>query len=211
MAPPLPPIGRDDRRLLVQTEDVMCRFARHHPYTVESDLRAPCFERKPNTMTTRHVLSTLLLAALGGAAQAAPFTVSADGTEVTDSKTGLIWRRCAQGMTVATAGGAQICTGTASIFTHEGALAHARDQAASTGVAWRLPNVKELSSIVDRSKASPSIDPAAFPATPAAEFWSSTPYVGDPGNAWVVRFSYGYVDYYDRNRNFLVRLVRAGQ
>jgi hypothetical protein len=164
-------------------------------------------------MKTNHVSTALLLVSLVGAAQASPFFVSADGAEVTDSKTGLIWRRCAQGMTLAPVAGVLSCTGTVTTFTHEAALAHARAQAASTGVAWRLPNVKELSSIVDRSRSSPSIDPVAFPATPASTFLSSSPSVESPNLVWAVEFSHGHVarELNGRNVSAALRLVRAGQ
>ena len=39
MSPPLPPIYRDIRRLLVYTEEMVRRFARYHKYTVGTDLR----------------------------------------------------------------------------------------------------------------------------------------------------------------------------
>jgi hypothetical protein len=139
---------------------------------------------------------------------AAPFTMSGDGQEVTDAKTGLIWRRCAEGMTAS--GGT--CTGTASTFTHEAALTRANTQVTATGVAWRLPNVKELSSITDKSRSNPAIDAVVFPATPVNWFWSSSPFVGFTFNAWIVNFydggSYGIVY---RNGSYYVRLVRAGQ
>jgi Protein of unknown function (DUF1566) len=157
-------------------------------------------------MKIKHLLACLLLPISLGALSA-PFTVSADGQEVTDTKTGLIWRRCAEGM-IASAG---TCTGTASTFTHEAALTRASTQATATGVAWRLPNVKELSSIADKSRSNPAIDTTAFPATPASYFWSSSPYVGDAGYAWGVGFGSGYVYGNGRNSSGYVRLVRAGQ
>ena len=158
-------------------------------------------------MKIKSLLVSLLLLAAGCAWADAPFTVSADGTEVTDGRTGLVWRRCAESM--AATGGS--CTGTASIFTHEQALVRARDHASSTGVAWRLPNVKELASIADRSKSNPSTDTVAFPTTPTNWFWSSSPYVGNANTAWVVDFGFGIVGFRDRNVTFPVRLVRAGQ
>jgi hypothetical protein len=39
MSPPLPPIYRDCRRLLVHTEEAVRRFSRYHKYTVGTDLR----------------------------------------------------------------------------------------------------------------------------------------------------------------------------
>ena len=162
-------------------------------------------------MKIKSLLAALLLLAAGCGWADAPFTVSAHGTEVTDGRTGLVWRRCAEGM--AANGGS--CTGTASTFTHEQAMVRARDQATNTGVAWRLPNVKELASIVDRSKSNPAIDTVAFPATPNNWFWSSSPSVGRVYGAWLVDFSVGYVGYdvtsETRGDASYVRLVRAGQ
>ena len=103
------------------------------------------------------------------------------------------------------------CTGTASAFTHESALTRASTQATATGVAWRLPNVKELSSIADKSRINPAIDTVAFPATPASWFWSSSPYVGYADGAWYVYFFSGYVFSNFRGNSYYVRLVRAGQ
>ena len=158
-------------------------------------------------MTIKSLLLSLSLLAAGCAWADAPFTVSTDSTEVTDGRTGLVWRRCAEGM--AATGGS--CTGTASTFTHEQALTRARDQATSTGVAWRLPNVKELASLVDRSKSNPAIDTAAFPVTPVNAFWSSSPIVGSAGYAWHVGFGGGNGFGFNRSNAFPVRLVRAGQ
>ena len=203
MGMPLQPIYRDCRRLLVHTEGVV-RFA-----FISAEFCIPliCFARKTRNMKIKSLLVQFLLLATGCTWADAPFTVSADGTEVTDGRTGLVWRRCAEGMT-ATGG---TCTGTASSFTHEQALAQARDQATSTSVAWRLPNVRELVSIVDRSKSNPAIDTVAFPATPAIAFWSSSPKVGDASFAWVVRFDNVVVGSGGRSNAAPVRLVRADQ
>ena len=156
-------------------------------------------------MKTKHLLASLLLPA-SLLANAAPFTVSADGQELADDKTGLIWRRCAEGMTAI--GGT--CTGVASTFTHEAAFTRANTEVSSAGVAWRLPNVKELSSIADKSRINPAIDAVSFPAT-AGPFWSSSPDIGDTSQAWVVNFGAGTVYRYNRIGINYVRLVRAGQ
>jgi hypothetical protein len=153
----------------------------------------------------RHFL--FLLGLMPVVASAQPFVISSDGNEVTDQKTGLIWRRCSEGM----AWNGSTCAGTASTFTHEAALQYAATQANSTGIAWRLPNIKELASIADISRSNPAIDPAAFPATPTNSFWSSSPNVGYGTDAWYVHFSYGYTHYDYRYRSYHVRLVRAGQ
>ncbi len=128
------------------------------------------------------------------------YSYSPDGSEVTDSQTGLVWRRCAEGM----AWSGSTCTGSTSTYTHEQALARAKTQ---TG--WRLPNVKELGSIVDRSRSYPAIDVAAFPATSSTLFWSSSPVAGYAGGgAWYVVLDDGRVDGSDRNGSGAVRLVR---
>lgn len=145
-------------------------------------------------------------------AASAQLTVS--GTEVTDSKTGLIWRRCPEGMSLS----GSTCTGTPTPFTHEAAL-----QFAATQTGWRLPNIKELSSIVDKNVRIadknliyPAIDSTAFPATPAILFWSSSPFVSSPDRAWVIDFSSGVVGGVgglgrnDPNFPHAVRLVRGG-
>ncbi|MCX8517075.1 MAG: DUF1566 domain-containing protein [Rhodoferax sp.] len=148
------------------------------------------------------LLSTALLSPVAALAQ---YSYSADGSEVTDSITGLTWRRCAEGM----AWSSGTCTGTAATYTHEGALQQASSQATASK-AWRLPNVLELSSITKAGEASsPSIDTTAFPGTPSSEFWSSSPHVRDSDYAWYVSFENGVVKYYDgRDRNYYVRLVR---
>ncbi len=173
-----------------------------------------------------------LLGALPVAASAQPFTVSTDGNEVTDQKTGLIWRRCAEGMNW----NGITCAGVAATFTHEAALQRAAAQVASTGTAWRLPNIKELSGIIDESRSIPAIDLAVFPATPSNSFWSasvvdgsrSIPAIdstafqntpvnlfwstasvkGTPGIAWNVNFNHGHIINNNRYSGYYVRLVR---
>lgn len=129
----------------------------------------------------------------------AQFIPSADGGEIYDSKTGLIWRRCSEGKTWS----GSTCIGTAATYTHEQALSHAKTQ---TG--WRLPSIQELASIADPGLGSPTIDAVAFPATPASSYWTSSPYVGDASNAWYIFFGYCGVDMNLRTLAFYVRLVR---
>jgi Protein of unknown function (DUF1566) len=126
----------------------------------------------------------------------------ATGDEITDSSTGLIWKRCAEGMVWS----ANACTGIATTFTHEQALAHAVAQASTKG--WRLPNVKELSSIVLASRINPSIDTASFPSSPSSKHWTSTPVPDISHYAWFVDFNISSVDYSLRTNTYPVRLVR---
>ncbi len=121
---------------------------------------------------------------------------------MTDTRTGLVWQRCSAGQSWS--GGT--CSGSAATYTHEAALAYAQSQS-----GWRLPNVKELASLADRSRhdPDPAIDTDAFPGTPSDWFWSSSPYAGDAGNAWLVSFGYVYsIDGFSRSNYLHVRLVR---
>jgi hypothetical protein len=152
---------------------------------------------------------TCLLIIMPVAASAQPYVVSTVAPEVTDQKTGLIWRRCVEGMSWAAE--TSTCTGTAAAYTYDQALAQAITASIATGITWRLPNIKELASIADKSRRNPAIDATVFPATPSNLFWSSSPYVGDPALTWSVSFSDGYVNHPFRTSSNYVRLVRAGQ
>ena len=82
---------------------------------------------------------------------------------------------------------------------------------------WRLPTVKELSTIVDSSipYPGPSINTTYFPNTVSSVYWSSTTNAYDPYYAWVVCFADGGVSYTgDGNKSGrynYVRAVRGGQ
>lgn len=160
------------------------------------------------------IVSMLCLTPVVASAQ--PYVISADGTEATDKKTGLIWRRCAEGMKWV----GKTCVGEAKTFTHVAALQLATDLSASTGITWRLPNKDELISIVDTSRTNPAINVKIFPATPAKPFWadspphvrSDMPQMTNSQFGWSVNFDDGYLyQRYYRNDNCLVRLVRTGK
>ncbi|MES2362421.1 MAG: DUF1566 domain-containing protein [Pseudomonadota bacterium] len=132
------------------------------------------------------------------------YTASADGQEITDSKTGLAWRRCVEGM----AWKKNSCTGQAIFSNQADAAALARN----AGQGWRLPILKELSSIVavrEAEEGKAAIDPKAFPATPVGRFWTSSS-VG-PGYFMFVGFSDGSAGEGARNSPGAVRLVRGGK
>lgn len=134
------------------------------------------------------------------------YILSADGTEVTDPNTKLIWSRCSMGQVW----GGTNCLDKPSPVNQEQAFLYARSIK-----GWRLPNVRELSSLVDARRESPAIETGAFPSTPQGCFWSSTPVNGGSpvGNkAWTVDFNIGSVDaVYDRNGgdSCYARLVRS--
>jgi hypothetical protein len=131
---------------------------------------------------------------------------------VTHSKTGLVWKQCPEGQS-----GVGCATGTATNMTEQNALKAAitADTANFAGHNdWRLPNVKELESIVETCGYNPSINQTQFPLTPASGFWSASTYVLAPTNAWAINFIYGNTDYFSKtstNAVRAVRLVRGGQ
>ncbi len=57
---------------------------------------------------------------------------------------------------------------------------------------WRLPNLKELLSIVNYDSYSPSIDQSYFTNTESSSYWSSITYSKSNQYAWNVNFKYGY-------------------
>jgi len=149
-------------------------------------------------------LSFLLLLSAGAGIAQERFTASADGQEVTDSRTGLIWRRCAEGMVFK----GKTCTGQAAYLSAPDAATRAK----AAGAEWRLPILKELSSIVSAREADvdkAAIDPNAFPATPVARFWTSSS--TGPGYFTFVGFSDGSAGEAPRATSAAVRLVRSAK
>lgn len=74
---------------------------------------------------------------------------------------------------------------------------------------WRLPSIAELSSLVDSGRYAPAIDPV-FSAG-AAGYWSSTVWDLNTDFAWMVDFSHGIVNYYDKNNQYYVLAVRRAR
>ncbi|HCC48764.1 MAG TPA: adhesin [Elusimicrobia bacterium] len=76
---------------------------------------------------------------------------------------------------------------------------------------WRLPNARELSSIVDYgAAAAPLINTTAFPGTVSNDYWASTTLVRSPISAWTVDFSEGNLTYDTKTKYYYVRCVRGG-
>ena len=107
--------------------------------------------------------------------------VNPDDT-VTDQTTGLTWRRCVEGMSFV---GGRCDVGTMAALNWQQAT-ELSTAPANAADGWRLPNVKELESFIDRSCASPSVHGGRFPNQPPVSFWSSTP-------GWAVNMDDGSV------------------
>jgi hypothetical protein len=76
---------------------------------------------------------------------------------------------------------------------------------------WRLPNVRELQSIVDYGRVQPAIDPV-FGGW-SSYYWSSTSGARGPDDAWRVNFYWGYVLLDGAHKDYprYVRAVRTIQ
>jgi hypothetical protein len=103
----------------------------------------------------------------------------ADGDCVIDRMTGLCWHRCAN-----LAGGE---------VPWEQALAGIETLNGSGGPAtWRLPNINELETLVDCSRARPALAAAAdMFDSPGTVYWSSTTSMYEPGWAWALYMDKG--------------------
>lgn len=131
------------------------------------------------------VVLGLALAAWAGAP---PGRYSFDAGTVVDSVTGLTWQNAPAGAMSQDAG---------RVYCQN-----------LPPPGWRLPTVKELQSLVDiRADGGLAIDSVAFPNTPSSVFWSSSPFVFNASNAWVVN-PFGYTGYSNITNNNQVRCVR---
>lgn len=115
------------------------------------------------------------------------FTDGQDGT-VTDGVTGLVWLKDAGAL-----GAASWADALAEVNALAQGAAGLRD--GSRAGDWRLPNLKELESLVDAGAAAPALTPGhPFLRVAAGTYWTSTSYYGGIGGssqAWAIRMSDG--------------------
>lgn len=98
-----------------------------------------------------------------------------DNGTVSDPVTGLMWRRCIHGQSYDDV--TNSCTGTITNLNWQDALqaAVASDYADYTD--WRMPNVKELASLIEFACESPAINLTVFPNTPSfgsPDYWTAS-------------------------------------
>ncbi len=124
------------------------------------------------------------------------------------TKTGLTWKRCIEGWVW----NGNTCvddTGVADNYTWSLALQRGPALGTFAGFSdWRLPNMKELGSIVEQRNWNPAINATVFPNTPNYYFWSASP---SAGSAWGVSFLNGGGDADVKGDDHAVRMVRGGQ
>jgi hypothetical protein len=79
---------------------------------------------------------------------------------------------------------------------------------------WRIPTVVELQSILHTPFPNCTVDPCIADGfsgpTQAFDYWSSTTFASDPGDAWVVGFDDGSVSNSLKSNGIRVRAVRLG-
>lgn len=130
-----------------------------------------------------------------GQAFALGYIDNSDGT-VTDVVTGLVWQKSDDDTT----------------RTWQDALTYCNDLNLGGSSNWRLPNNKELFSIVDQSTYDPAIHVATFPGVASGAgtsyYWTSTSYAANPVHAWYVTFYLGTTNYFTKTSSYLVRCVR---
>jgi hypothetical protein len=137
-------------------------------------------------------MKIILLVLLTFSLSFAEFTRS--GETVTDSTTDLVWQDDA----------------TSPQTTWESAIRYCEDLELGGSTDWRLPNINELTSIVDDTTSEPAIS-SVFVNTTSYYYWSSTTYASYTFFAWRVSFSNGFQYYNNKTDSYYVRCVRAGQ
>jgi hypothetical protein len=137
------------------------------------------------------------------------FTDNKNGT-VTDNLTGLIWMQNANAFGPRT--WAQAISDANGLKSDDAGLSDG-----SKAGDWRLPNIRELQSLVDYGHGGGPEGIALPTGHPfigvewQSPYWSSTSEnAGSPNLAWFVGFDLGVVDTQDKANNFLVWCVRGG-
>jgi hypothetical protein len=133
------------------------------------------------------------------------FTDNLNGT-VTDNLTGLIWLKNAN------------CFGSpdwATALTDANGLASLSCGLTDGSFAgyWRLPNVRELQSLIDYGRSILPALPSGHPfiGVQLYEYWTSTTLAGSTSSAWYVGLHSGSVGYDGKSHTYYVWPVRGGQ
>jgi len=128
----------------------------------------------------------------------ARFVDNGDGT-ITDKATGLMWAKDGNG--AGCNNGATIAWGAAITFAEGLTFAGYSD--------WRLPNVKELISIIDYSRNNPALNPI-FTNPKSGYYWSSTTGKAFTVFAWYANFIEGNTSVAEKTSTYYVWCVRGG-
>jgi hypothetical protein len=132
-----------------------------------------------------------------------------DKAAVVDSTTGLMWTRCFAGVA-----GENCDSGEVKLMSWPAALQYAERMNRESFLGhsnWRLPNIKELSSIAEVQCVNPALNSALFPAAPALKVWSSSPYSLYPHYSWFFDFRDHTTSNLERFKTFAVVLARDAE
>jgi len=119
----------------------------------------------------------------------------ADDNEVCDNDTGLYW----------------VKTPDSTIRNHATALTHCAGLDLGNSQTYRLPESKELFSLVDHSQFNPAL-PAGHPFMNVQSFfyWSASTSASNPSSTWGVNFLEGSVSTGFKTNTFFVWRARSG-
>lgn len=139
------------------------------------------------------------------------FTDNADGT-VTDNLTELIWLQQANyDSTAGTTGTATWADALSFCNALEDGQCGLQD--GSSASDWRLPNIKELQSLIDYGNYNPALPAeysSSFTNVQSASYWSSTTYESHTYDAWSAHMTDGYVHTTIKTLTYYVWPVRGG-
>lgn len=101
------------------------------------------------------------------------FEFIGDGSQVLHKTTGLQWKRCLEGQEFDNNATVDYylddkCNGKATAFSRKAALQAANED------GYRLPNIKELASLVEKRCKTPAINLSVFPNHDSVWVWSAT-------------------------------------
>ena len=143
------------------------------------------------------------------------YIVHGDGT-VTDTATSLMWRQCAGNHDYNA--NTNACSGGSSnnVMWHN-ALLNASNYDDGTYSDWRLPNIKELESILAYDRTAPTVNIDIFPhidniysgGSGTYTYWSSTPKSASSSDDYSmsVRFDLGTVGYNIRDKTSVTYIM----
>ncbi len=140
---------------------------------------------------TDYQYSYMMLRCVRGPQVNQSFTNNNDGT-ITDNNTGLLWQ-----------------WGETSAKSWSDALAACNTLSLAGSSDWRLPNIRELVSILGEAQLNPTLNTTFFPNVVSSGYWSSTSSATDPGSAWLVNFSNGSTDTGSKSSALYSRCVRG--
>lgn len=128
----------------------------------------------------------------GAARKASSWRV--DGDVATDKSTGLMWMR----------------DDAASTMNWQAALAECQSLSLAGYEDWRLPDIKELWTLINLTRtSSPLVDPNVF-TSESSHYWASSPCASGAQLAWLLHFGTGLMEMGNKSGAYYVRCVRGG-